>query len=749
MTLFSLSLSSFAFLCVFSELGVAAPHTIRSGAAELSLSQEGGVSIFYPDESGADKFISRAPIDVRLFRGDDEATTLTAVYQSVKLEDGALECSAEITSGEGSVFLIEDRYSPGSAPDTFAISREVRVVSAGQDEGFQSRISFQGSDDFLENEYFIPGIWYQNNSKAHPNALAANQEDSHYLIREDRMPLPVAMMRQKRSGHAFSLIRIAPNGATSGADYAGARVVDEKMRVSSLGFQGREKTQVTFCHPASEGERSYFRSQRLAGNGKGWVERYHPVKRGISHRYEILIHLQRSRSFPDAMRNSWRMAFQHASSPVKTVNIPEVYQASMDLVSHWVKKENDAAGLPFRLSLPEGRLEHAREYNYQMGFVGQQIPLAYHLLRYGLENRDAEMVSKGEAMMDFWSRESLTEEGLPKIWYDTHPHPHWRNAETTLRSATDGVAGALMAWNVMKKHGKNRPDWLRYCRRFGDWLVEHQNADGSWHRAYKWDGSIAHEGKSNTSNAIRLLVDLHLVTGEQKYRKAALAAGDYCWNHGHLGFDYVGGTPDNPNVLDKEAGFLMLEAFLALWDMTGEQKFLEAAARAADFTETWAYCWDVPIPAGDNELVFPATLPTTGYSIIATGHSGADLFLAGAPYFYYRLYLATGDPHYGRMARLFLHTPRKHVDVGGSLGYGRPGLCAEAINLSIDSGGRGRGVDVWLPWLSYSMVEPVVRLQETYGLIDCPELNGAGFANMRKKDRGFAKTRGMLKAVAR
>ena len=37
-------------------------------------------------------------------------------------------------------------------------------------------------------------------------------------------------------------------------------------------------------------------------------------------------------------------------------------------------------------------------------------------------------------------------------------------------------------------------------------------------------------------------------------------------------------------------------------------------------------------------------------SLIACGHSGADLFLAGAPFYFYRLYLQTGDAHYAQMA---------------------------------------------------------------------------------------------------
>ena len=267
-----------------------------------------------------------------------------------------------------------------------------------------------------------------------------------------------------------------------------------------------------------------------------------------------------------------------------------------------------------------------------MGFVGQQIPIAYHLLRHGLVHEDPKSLSQGESMMEFWVANSPTAEGLPRVWFNTWPQPHWRDYDTFLRIASDGMVGALMAWDVMKRSGRDRPEWLQFCRDFGDWLVKHQQEDGSWARAYRWDGSISHGSKLNTSNPIRFLIDLHHATGSPEYLDAACRAGEFCWRQIHKEFAYVGGTPDNPNVLDKEAGFLAIDAFLALWDATGEKRYLDAAAQAADFTETWTYCWNVPLPSDDPELVFPAGLPTSGFSLIATGHSGADLFLAGIPF---------------------------------------------------------------------------------------------------------------------
>jgi hypothetical protein len=128
---------------------------------------------------------------------------------------------------------------------------------------------------------------------------------------------------------------------------------------------------------------------------------------------------------------------------------------------------------------------------------------------------------------------------------------------------------------------------------------------------------------------------------------------------------------------------------VALHDATGDKRWLDAAAQAADFTETWLYSWTVPLAPDDPAITVPRNATSTGFSLIALGHSGSDLFLAAAPFLYYRLYLETGDTHYAQIARQCLYNTKEAVDVDGSLGYGHTGLCTEASTFAPL---RGHGV---------------------------------------------------------
>lgn len=668
---------------------------------------------------GAPGYRVPEPLSVSIVQGDGTRRQITGGYATLARQGEAVQGRGELHTPGGSTFRFTDTYTAGPVADSVVLARAVAVVpGTTTDAGFQTRFGIREDAPvpLRDHDYFIPGILYRDNHDAQAQALAANLGDDYLLVREDRMALPLVMMRRVRDGATLALAHLAPDGSTCVADYAGGRVIDARIQVASLGVHAQAAPTVAFWYPGSEGQRTYCPgADGSVDPGHRWAERFHPVRADVPHAYRLLITLARHADFPRAMRATWRTAYAQIAPPVLATDLRAATAASMKLVTDWTIERNGCPGIPFRLKLPRGDLENDSDINYQMGFVGQQLPLAFLVLRQGLVAHEEQLVRRGEGVVDFWSARALTAEGLPRTWFDVFPQPHWRAYNTFLRVASDGLAGALRAWEVMRSHGRAKPGWLRFCRGFGDWLVAHQQADGSWCREYAWDGRIADEGRLNTTHPIPFLLALAAATGEGSYRSAALRAGDFCWSHVHQAFAYVGGTPDNPNVIDKEAGALALDAFLALHEATKEPRWLEAACQAADFTETWQYSWRIAVPADDPASRFPKAASSTGFSLIATGHSGADLFLAGAAFPYYRLFRLSGDAHYGDMARRFLYDTKSAVDVGGSLGYGHVGLCPEAISLAVP---RGRGVDMWLPWLSYAMLDPVARLEDTYGITD-------------------------------
>ena len=154
--------------------------------------------------------------------------------------------------------------------------------------------------------------------------------------------------------------------------------------------------------------------------------------------------------------------------------------------------------------------------------------------------------------------------------------------------------------------------------------------------------------------------------------------------------------------------------FLALYDLTGEAKWLEALIGAADFTETWTYMWSFPVRVPWPNHPFTKNR-ISGQSPVTLGGGGGDMYMAACAYVYYRLYVITGDEHYRDYAEFIHNNTRQANDVDGSFGYALPGLSHEGGSFSSQTFSSHYH---WLPWVTYVEVDPASRLYDTFGAYD-------------------------------
>jgi len=206
-------------------------------------------------------------------------------------------------------------------------------------------------------------------------------------------------------------------------------------------------------------------------------------------------------------------------------------------------------------------------------------------------------------------------------------------------------------------------------------------------------------------------------TNDPKYMQSAIRAAEYIWeNWGTRGL-YVGGTSDNTNITDKEAGMLSIEAFLSLYESTKESKWLERAKAAADYTESWIWIWNLPMPvdADDSQLHWKKGVPTIGLQgISARGPGGADEYLDWSTSSYAKLYKYTKEEHYLDVARILLHATKSMVALPGRQ-YDMKGIGWQQEHWRMGPGGNGRGVGghrFWLPWISANHLYSITGLEE-------------------------------------
>ncbi|MCX7011579.1 MAG: hypothetical protein NTW86_03265 [Candidatus Sumerlaeota bacterium] len=715
--------------------------------------------------------MSDTPLEVHLFKPGSNAAEpdedLRGAYRTVDEVSSGTRCLGVLRSKESKTTVeFCDVYNCSEARGV-RIQRTVKIRESDGTYGsfntrFACRLSDSASTRLADFEFFVPAHWYKDNKHLPPNALAADYANPQILIREDRIPLPVAMVRNPETGHTAAMIVENRNPAATLRDQGLPRVVDAGMAFGSLGFTRDDSLNMVFYYPGSEGVRTFIQRQGgPKGPNKTWALRSDPAKQGHSQSYTLCLIASSTDSFAAAMKASWRTAYDLYDPPLYRADLKRIWADGIDLFRRYFRQVGAAAGVPFALTLPQGQ---PKSWELGMGFVGQQLFVGYLLMEQGLRAGDTDLTAKGEAIVDFWANRSLLPSGMPRTSFvldktpalrgvlsaDGMPVPTafdaegWRWGGSSLRSIGDGMNGILAAHDLMSRRQIEKPAWRACLVGVGDWLARVQNPDGSWFRRYGQQGAVLDDCPYTTPNVVPFLAGLYRLTGEERYRQAALRAGDYMWKEIHAPFIYAGSVVDNLTGVDRESGMIAMGAFLALHDLTGEQRWLDGACQAADYVETWAYFRHIPQVAGAKAAVFPKTRTTIGLSAIATGHSGVDTFFSATAFDYCRLYLDSHDSHYLSVAKQAYYNTKQAMDWDGTLGYAYPALCSEAGIIGGPGPMRGAGFSVWLPWITVTQTLPIVRLQQAFGASDPDEFEQTHFAvEKQSMHERYSKTEGL------
>ncbi len=684
-------------------------------------------------------FCNTAPVELDVLESDTKnSDRVLNGYEKVTYDSGKWNGKARVTTAQGSVLEISDTYEKRG--EGLRMERGVKVVSrAGTDQGYASvwgvstARSGLGSEDC---EYFIPALLYKDTANLSGNMLFARLpgKGQETLAKETRTGLPMVMMREKEGGSVVSLGHIPDGIGDSAAEekqYASVRC-DADCRYGSVGIGNTEGPGVMFRYPFAETPYSYTTGQ----NGQRC---YHPLEAGEGQKFTLYLYAEHAGDYNAAMSSCYQKHFQDLNPAVARIDMDEMYDTAQKDMLDYVQEKGSGIGLPFAVYVDDGGIfidgSGTEAVNFQMGFIGMQIPLAYQMMRYGELKDDPDAWEKGVSIVNFWSSRCRTDSGVVKVWFDNYdfrPYPPF------LRIMTDGMEGMLDAWMLAEASGDASADtdaWLDTVQSYADFLVNRQNSDGSYYRAYDYSGNAFTDANTdgligdantygdsrmNSAVPIRFLIRMYEAFQDERYLNAALRAGDYVLKELYPQGKYVGGTTDNPNTVDKEAGMYAMYAYSALYSATGEEKYLEAMKQAAAYTFSWTYTYKFETANPKNlKAGIPAAMGRNdGLSFIAAGHSGVDNMIAYMYYEYFKLYVWTGEPVYAQMAEFLQNNSRQTMDLDGEYGYARRSFMIEATGLADMVFGTAGDRGIWLPWITCANIEPAANMEDTFGTKD-------------------------------
>ncbi len=671
--------------------------------------------------AGSASALQAAPVQLEFFLADRVSTSTSAYQEVVRNSRGFV--GRAVLWNKRVRFEVEDQWTV--ARRELHLSRAVRVRGDGEG-GFLSGVTFEFTrpTGWTDAQWFAPGVLYGGFANLSANAIGgrAYYRPGGYTvrIREDRLPAPL-ILAHFDDGSSLAVLNPAPRGGTTTADandVLSVPLVDERFQFGAIGGLERDGTlAVGYWFPGSEGEVTYAGNTYPGGQLHQLRPRYHPIRDGLTQRYEVLFQLGHQERFVDAYPRAWRRAWEALRPEPASVDLTSARRAIVDVLAHNVIEKEGRAGIPNYLDVlvkstpPEGQ-------NMVLGFTGKNLEAAQFLLREAemdTGSRGLKLRGMAETMItSFLSLKVAPPEGEGFHLGTGRPVCALGRPEVYLRSFGDDLKALLKAYQREKRSGREHGDWLAWCRAFGDWLLTQEQKGGGFPRSWMpGTGEVIAASPNSSYNAVSLLVLLSKATGDTRYLNAAVRAADFCWSNGQSQGRFVGGTIDNPDVLDKEAATLSLEAYLHLHEATGDPKWLPRAVAAAQFAETWIYCWNVPMPADDDDSHrhWKQGVSTVGLQLISTGHSLVDAYMAFDVDEYARLAKLTGDRHYLDVACLLLHNTKSMLALPGrTFDLGEPGWQQEHWSLAPRRGyGLHRG---WLPWVATS------QLNGIFGLMD-------------------------------
>ena len=672
------------------------------------------------------RIIQLKPAMIEVFQKEEDIRELASGYKTIRREESYIDAHAEIAYNEDVVFHLHDRWSLNGK--VLSVYRKVEVAGNAPG-GFNSSVVFtiDSSIHWTDVNYLAPGALYGDptyNGDRSPGGMM-NYKAQRFLMREDILPAPLFAL-SFRNGSSVAMLDPSPQGESTVEETKLLKDVmtDARFQFGAFGAWQADGSPIEFGFSFPGTTSMYVFSPNAPAKSR-WIRRFHPITNGFTHNYEVSFRFGINESFREVTRNTWRWAWGILKPAVTTIDIELVRHVLIDHLAAQAATIDGRTAIPFAVATFDTIKPQWNWTMSAMGFVSKNIECADQLLREG----DRDSTGRGKNMRRIGLAiissmiNALSKIPLEGTGYDLATGKPWIGEHQEwlapwLRNATEGMRVLMQAYRREQALSRQHPEWFNWVKTYTDWLILQQREDGSFPRCWKSGSNEVEETTGTTSYCpVPLLVIMTEETGDPKYKEAAIRAAEYIWTNWGIRGLFVGGASDNPNITDKEAGMLSMEAFLSLYESTKESIWLERSKAAADYTESWIWIWNLPMPidADDAHLHWKKGVPTIGVQGITARNAGSvDEYLDWAVPSYAKLYKYTNDEHYLDVARVLLHDTKSMVALPGRQ-YDMKGIGWQQEGWHMGPGGPGRGIGghrFWLPWISANHLHSITGLEE-------------------------------------
>ena len=394
---------------------------------------------------------------------------------------------------------------------------------------------------------------------------------------------------------------------------------------------------------------------------------------GTTHRYKSL------------MDFAWRY-YGHAIAAPMTAD--ELYRLGIAYSLFLFEREkNGFAGFTMGSQWHLGTTSYKKtEHRYELGWVGQSASMANAFIWDYMQTGDKEKLDMALESHDAWLQFGKYPAGhvAARIDFDDwrymefpadYEPDRWEVGECTyetyknfvgkkLRRTEDGrialrndicnigtgADGYFEAYDLCKEIGIDKPEYLQAAYDICDFAIAQQDEKGMIRQSWDDDGNVLAKMGTVSCFVILPIITAYKKSGERKYLDAAVKAFDFYYAElEREGFTTAGAL--DTDSIDKESSSPLLRDALALYNVTGDKKYIACAEKIAWYLCTWMMHFTVEYP--DDCLITKMGYDTFGSTSVSTPHQALDQYALRDVLSFLELYEITGYTQWRERALAF------------------------------------------------------------------------------------------------
>jgi hypothetical protein len=546
-----------------------------------------------------------APVRVVLV-GPDGADHPVALAAS-----GTASWSGVVDPVPGAPVVVRLEAAAGDDPRS-PVGARLWVTAEASEQPVEVNLRVEASLAAADPWWLIPGLFYGENRPADcerpfprfeigahdPASLVA----AAWSFRSDRAATPLSCVWGDDGGVGLATGELSGFGPTGlGLAHDGAPVPEAPGGTAT----------VHVVAPYREAPVTYYGSDEP----REPMVATHRLDPGVPACLEVTLHdLGTDRhAYAPILRERWQSTAA-GRGPVAWMDVPEAAELTAAGLLNW-HYDPDPGVLLETVGFDRGIDVAGVRVDRQAMHVGwvSGIPWAHALLAHGLRVGNDEAVRAATRVIDFCCAELSPSGTFWGTWYREHGWTQsWTTLERGLHARTLGEATHFLVRAVAAERavGRSHPMWEVAIRSNLDVMAGRQRADGNLgavHHAetgevLQWRGAAglawipafveAWEGSGSAPESREPAAAVPSRLPAKDWLRAAERAGDYYAQF--VDREFIHGAPEDVDLAPtSEDGYAAVMAYVALHRVTGEDRWLDLARRAADWMLTFRYTYDV------------------------------------------------------------------------------------------------------------------------------------------------------------